>query len=357
MGLSQPYGFTSGQNIAATAGLMGLQAGNYAPGNFSYDKIAPETYQTQNMQGAQTGWQPNLQDYQIGAPDQFGQQQANQYMSPYYQNVVDVQKQEATRDAQKGQLAQNLNAAKQGTYGGARQLLATTERERNLGQQLGSIQATGTQAAYENAQQQFERDRAAGLGVAGQNLQARLGTQQLGATTGLQANLANLSNEQQAAVNNQAAYLQTQGLNANQAMQAALANQSAGLQTQQMAEQSRQFGANLGLQGLNTAVAGGQATVQGASAAQASDLARLGAQMGYGDKQQALDQAKKDVDYADFLRQRDQPLENLSYYSNIIHGLPVTPNTTSTTYAPPPSALSQVAGAGLTALSAYNMGR
>jgi hypothetical protein len=54
------------------------------------------------------------------------------FMSPYQQNVIDVNKQEALRDAQKGLMAGNLGAARQGTYGGARQLLAQTEQERNL---------------------------------------------------------------------------------------------------------------------------------------------------------------------------------------------------------------------------------
>jgi len=85
------------------------------------------------------------------------------YMSPYAQGVVDVQKREALTDAQKAQLTTNLGAARQGTYGGARQLLATTERERNLQNQLGDIQARGTQAAYEAAQKGIESERAARL--------------------------------------------------------------------------------------------------------------------------------------------------------------------------------------------------
>ena len=87
----------------------------------------------------------------------------SQYMSPYMQNVVDVQKQQALRDAKQAQLAQNLGAARTGTYGGARQLLATTERERNLGTQLGNIQAQGLQSAYEAAQKGLEAERAAKL--------------------------------------------------------------------------------------------------------------------------------------------------------------------------------------------------
>lgn len=82
-----------------------------------------------------------------------------QYMSPYAQNVIDIQKREALTDAQKTQLAQNLGAARQGSYGGARQLLATTERERALGTQLGDIQAKGLQAAYEAAQKGLESER------------------------------------------------------------------------------------------------------------------------------------------------------------------------------------------------------
>jgi hypothetical protein len=85
------------------------------------------------------------------------------FMSPYMQNVVDVQRQEAIRSAQMGNLAQNLGAARQGTYGGARQLLAQTERERALGQQLGDIQSRGLQSAFEAAQKGLEAERAAEL--------------------------------------------------------------------------------------------------------------------------------------------------------------------------------------------------
>ena len=99
---------------------------------------------------------------------------AQQYMSPYIQQVLDVQKQQAIRDAQQGQLAQNLGAARQGTYGGARQLLASTERERNLGNQLGNIEATGLQSAYDTAMRQFNAEDA-----------ARMQNQQYGADLGL----------------------------------------------------------------------------------------------------------------------------------------------------------------------------
>jgi len=110
--------------------------------------------------------------------------QISALMSPYMQNVVDIQKQEAIRAAQQGQLAQNLGAARAGTYGGARQTLAMTERERNLQDQMAKIQAAGSQAAFEQAMkaQQFGSE----LGLKGQQtgLQAAQQATQAGATLG-----------------------------------------------------------------------------------------------------------------------------------------------------------------------------
>jgi hypothetical protein len=96
------------------------------------------------------------------------------YMSPYQQNVIDINKQEALRDAQKGLMVGNLGAAKQGTYGGARQLLAQTEQERNLQTKLGNIQATGMQNAFDAAQK-AQIAQAAGYTGLGQTL-GQLGT-------------------------------------------------------------------------------------------------------------------------------------------------------------------------------------
>jgi hypothetical protein len=97
--------------------------------------------------------------------------QVGQFMSPYMQNVLDVNKAEALRDAQKGLVAQNLAAARpnQGTYGGARQLLAQTEADRNLQTKLGQIQAMGLQNAFEAAQK-AQLGSAATYGQLGQGL-------------------------------------------------------------------------------------------------------------------------------------------------------------------------------------------
>lgn len=104
------------------------------------------------------------------------------YMSPYMQNVVDVQKNEALRDAQMRNIGANLGAVRQGTYGGARQVLAEQERNRNLQQQLANIQATGTQNAFQAAQQAQQFGTTAGLQGYGQALQGAGTLGQLGQT-------------------------------------------------------------------------------------------------------------------------------------------------------------------------------
>ena len=493
----------------------------YAPELSGFRDVNAERVESRDIQAAQSAYRPELRDIlaggpervstdrlsaaQLGGPKEFTAQTAQQYMSPYMQNVVDVQKREAVRDAQLGQLQQNLAAARQGTYGGARQALLTGERERGLRTQLGDIQATGSEKAFGQAQQQFERDRAAQIQVglanltneqqarvlsesnrlqsmgmnqdaalktalanqqsglqtqqlktqtelqvemanlnnqqqarvqneanrlqaAGMNQQAalqaalanqrgdletqqlgaqmamqaalanqqgdlstqqlgaqtalqaalanqqaglqtnladqqsRLATQQLKTQTGLQTALANLNNRQQAAVQNAANNLQAQGMTAENALRAALANQQAGLtvgqqnlqarlQAQQMGEQSRQFKANLGLQGLQQAMAGAQTLGGLGTAQQDAQLRRLQAQGAVGAEQRGYQQQLLDQAYGDFLRQRDYPMEQLGYFSNLMRGIPVGLSSTQTSYAAPPSAASQLTGAGLSGLA------
>jgi hypothetical protein len=287
------------------------------------------------------------------APDQFGQQQAGQYMSPYIQNVMDIQKREAITDAKKGQIVQDLGAARQGTYGGSRQLLAGLERERGLGQQLGDIQARGLQSAYENAQQQFERDRAASMDAQRQNLASQISTQQLKTTTDLEVAMANLSNDQQSRVQNLAAENQMRGMNAENALRSALANQQAGMEMQRMAEQSRQFGSQQGLAGLAQANQAGQTLANIGSAQQQADAQRLGLQTSTAAQEQAFNQQMRDLDYADFMREADNPYTQLQRYMSLMSGVPQATTSTQTSYAPGPGIGQQIMGAGLGALGMY----
>lgn len=74
------------------------------------------------------------------------------YMSPYIQNVLEVNKAEALRDAQRQLVGQNLANARQGSYGGARSMLSESEANRNLQTKMGALQATGMQSAFDAAQ-------------------------------------------------------------------------------------------------------------------------------------------------------------------------------------------------------------
>jgi hypothetical protein len=101
-----------------------------------------------------------------------GQTQA--FMSPYIQNVLDVNKAEAMRDAQRKLLSDNLAAGRTGSYGNSANILAQAEAQRNLQSQLAKVQATGMQNAFEDARKS-QIAQAAGLNQAGSTMGA-LGT-------------------------------------------------------------------------------------------------------------------------------------------------------------------------------------
>jgi hypothetical protein len=74
--------------------------------------------------------------------------------------VVDPAMREAKRQAGLAGLAEAAKFTQSGAFGGARNILAGAERERNLATQLSDIYGKGQQEAFLNAQQQFERDQA-----------------------------------------------------------------------------------------------------------------------------------------------------------------------------------------------------
>jgi hypothetical protein len=225
--------------------------------------VRSQGYDAATMQAAQTGYNPQLQTFQMGPAERVETQSfaqpgsADAYMSPYMQSVVGIQQREAQRAADIAGTQRGAQAAKMGAFGGSRQAIMDAEAARNLAQQKGDIQATGLQSAFQQAQGQFnteqqarlaaqQANQQAGLTVGQQNLASQIGTQQLGAgQIGLQTSLANLTSAQQANVQNQAAQNQAMGMNAQQAMQAALANQQAGLNVGQ-----QNLAAQLGIQQL-----------------------------------------------------------------------------------------------------------
>jgi len=320
---------------------MGAAKTDYNPNLQTFQMQRPEDVRAQqlqnfSMQGAKdnTDYMAQLEKYQMAAPQQvaaerasaseFGGADASKYMSPFQQQVSDIAAREVQRRADIDKSQGAMSSIGRGTFGGSRQALLQAEADRNTQQQIGDIYAKGQQAAYENAQSQFERDQArrmasqqlnvqsglqaglanqqAGLTAGQANLNALLGVQSLGTTSNLQNRLANLSNEQQAGVQNLASQLQTQGLSSQQALQAALANQQAGLTAGQQNLSSQLQTQQLGTQtGLQTALANlsseqqanvqnlaSQLQTQGLSADQALKAAMSNQQAGLTTGQQNL---------------------------------------------------------------------
>ncbi len=88
-----------------------------------------------------------------------GQSTAASYMSPYMQSVVDIQTREAQRMADIAGTQRGAQAAGAGAFGGSRQAIMEAEAARNLATQKGDIQAQGSQAAYQQAQAQFNAEQ------------------------------------------------------------------------------------------------------------------------------------------------------------------------------------------------------
>ena len=121
-----------------------------------------------------------------------------------------------------------------------------------------------------------------------------------------------------------------------------------------MGEQSRQFGSQQGLAGLAQANQAGQTLANIGSAQSQADQARFAQQTSTAAQQQAMDQQRADMRYQDFLRQQGYPTEQLQQYSSLLRGVPVTPNSTTTAYAPNASLGSQLVSGGLGAAAIYN---
>lgn len=215
---------------------------------------------------------------------QFGQQQAQQYMSPYMQSVVDVQQREAQRQGDIAGTQRGAQAVGAGAFGGSRQAIMEAEAQRNLAQQKGDIQARGLQSSYEQAQAQFNADQARRM------------------------------------------------------------------QAQQLSEQSKQYGAGYGMQGLQTALQGaGQLGALGQQQfGQGMDINKL--QSAYGGQQQELQQRGLTQAYQDFQNQQNYPYKQLGFMSDMIRGLPLGQQSTSQMYEAPGSIAGQIAGLGTGAL-------
>jgi hypothetical protein len=75
--------------------------------------------------------------------------------------------------------------------------------------------------------------------------------------------------------------------------------------------------------------------------------------MGIGGAQEAKTQQGYDSAYADFVNQRDYEKNQLAFYGGLLHGVPVQPNSDTTTYQAEPSTTQQLMGLGIGGLGAY----
>jgi hypothetical protein len=428
------------QAQAAAMGNLGRaqQLGQYNTGNFSQfggfqatqatpfsDFQAGQATPFANFQAAQvtpfSGFQAGqaipfsdfseagFREFGFGPAGQFTGSSVGQYMNPYMQNVVDIQKGQAQEDYDIARQGRNARAVSAGAFGGSRAAVQEGLAERDLLRRQGDIQAQGLSTAYGDAQRMFGEDRAARMtteqaqaaerarvqggsaGEAARVQQAR--AEELARTQGVsiseaarvqQARAEELARTQGISVAEAARIQQaqadelarTQGVNISEAarvqqaraeelartqgisvaeaarIQAAQADELGRVQTG--TEASRQFGAGQGLAALQ---ASGAAADQLAGFGQQERAAQIqNAQMleAIGRAQQGEAQAGLDIGYQDFLRQQNYPKEQLAFYSDVLRGLPVAPAGTQTqtgsVYTNP---LQQALGAGLSGLSLY----
>jgi len=222
--------------------------------------------------------------YNPYAAEKFTGANVDQYMSPYMDTVVARQQQDATRQAAIAQQAQGAQAARSGAFGGSGDYLMRAQAAGNLARQKGDIQAQGQQAAFQNAQNQFNTAQ-------GQN---------------------------QAAA--------------------------------QLNAQQGQFGAGLGLQGLQTANQAAQNLANIGQTQYGQNMGILGMQNQFGGQQQQQVQNVLNNQYGDFLSAQNHPYKQLGFMSDMLRGLPLTQQSQSM-YGQAPSMVSQVAGLGGAALT------
>ena len=294
-------GFTD-QQLALQGEVGGLQT----PTGFGTAQTGLQQGTNLGFNTAQTGI-ANAMNYTPGSianlgvadPGKFSAEQAQYYMSPYQQNVTDVQLAEARRQSDINKNTRALGSIRTGAFGGGRQALMAGEADRNLATELGRIQATGSQAAYADAQKQFGADRTAAMAAEQQNLQADMDQRKLG----------------------------------QQAEQFAIGQQK-----------------DLGLAGLQTGMAGSEQIGTMSAREQVSNLERLKTQASTAAEQQALQQDIDNMAYQVFQEEQDYQRKMLQFQSDILRGNAGALGSTVTQYAAPPSLASQITGLGVAGL-------
>lgn len=306
LGMASDYA-SSGLGYLPGAGSLAEQTGNAALGVGDYQSgygAGQFAGQNVNVQGAGPYDVASIQSETFGTP------QSQQYMSPYIQDVVNRAMSDVAKNTLEEQTYRDSQAATSGAFGGSRHAVQNQMARGQAQELMADIATEGYQGAFENAQQQFERDRAARMGAAQSNQQAQL----------------------QAALANQGIDLDVQKL---------------GEQARQTEEQLRQSGQQLGLAGLEQANQSAQLLGQLQSQQEKMMLDRIKSQLGVGQTEEEYLQEQLDTAYQDFVNQRDAPRQNLQFLSSLLQGVPISANqdvTTSTPTNPAAGALGTLTG-------------
>ena len=286
------------------------RAGQFDPGYIAGD--ISQDYEASQRESGYTG-QPGYGIQQFGpgfTPGTVSDPEIiERYTNPYQQLVTDVEKREAARQSNIMGSQIGQQAAQTGGMGGYREAIMQSERERNLGQQLGDIQTRGSQAGFQQAQQAFEADRAARLQAGQLGLQvggAREQALQAGERFGQQQFMTNEQLRQQQQQAELGAYqagegarqqVGAMGMTAQQAEDSARrAQQQAELSVYQAQEQARQQAGSMGMSAQEIEDRGRQA----------ADQARLGAERFNVEAQRQADEARLGADRFNIEAQRQR---------------------------------------------------
>jgi hypothetical protein len=272
------------------------------------------------------------------------------YESPYRTKVLDRLQRRATQRADEATAKRGLQAAQQGAFGGSRHGVEQFLADRDLQERMTDIEAQQLQRGFEQA-----------AGLAGQDIRQGMQAGQLTDASRRAAAQMGLTAQQQA---EQARQMQGRlGLTAQQQTEQARQAQGrlglGGYQAQQQAQQVQ------GRQGLQAQMANQRAfqemqrrrlsaaglLPQIAGREQQLDLSRMRALQGVGGQFQQQRQAQMEQGYRDFMNQRDYPREQLSFYSSLLQGLPVSPTVERQQYQPRANPYAQALNMGLGGLS------
>ena len=305
-----------------------------------------------------------------------GELDTARYMSPYQQQVIDIEKRQARQDAVQSAQALGAKAAGMGAFGGSRQAILEGQLASDLGTRLADIQTRGSQAAYDRALQtaaqqqqlQYGEDVAAlgrqsslgqalaglagaqtgigqqqaGLGISGYGGLAGAGRETAAQLAGLGGQYGNIGQQVGALAGQQA---QLGGLYGDIGQQlGSLAGQQVGV-GQAVGQLAGQYGAGAGAMGQQAAGLAGLSQAFGNLGQQAlgQGYREQGYLAGVGEQERGLQQQRADLAYQQFVEQRDYPDVQLQKFSSLIQGFPFQFSQTPQQ----PSAFQQVAGGAL----------